>query len=93
MSSYPSTSDEVRRQLQQLVTMPDEAREWQRFLRHEMRMPPWLLPALQAAVRERVWEGSRDPYQPIRGAVHRIAKQMRLSSGNQPLFDADEETP
>ena len=91
MSSYPSTSATLRTKLEKISALPDDSPEWARLTREELRMPVWLVPAIQVAVRDRVWEGVRDPFIAIRGAVHKLAIGMRLNSGNQAAVDPDAE--
>lgn len=77
---YPSTSTNVRSRLEALTGLPDESAEWVLFMGEEMRLPVWMLPAVQAAVRQAGWRTSVDPIPQIVWAVRRLAIEMRLSN-------------
>ena len=93
---YPPTMDQVRRRLEALRTLAPDAPEWVPFMRDIMRMPLWLLPAVQAAIQQGSWTGTTDPSIALRGAVRRLAIEMKLSNSEKPgmeelLKAADEE--
>ena len=77
---YPSTSANVRNRLEALAGLPDDSGEWLSFMGEEMRLPSWMLPAVQAAVRQAGWRTTADPIPQIIWAVRRLAIEMRLSN-------------
>ena len=87
---YPSTSAAARIKLEALATLPDDAPQWPAFLRDEMRLAPWMLPAAQAAVRQGAWRLASDPVAQVRASVHRFAIAMRLTNHAKPLTESDE---
>ena len=87
---YPSTSAAARTQAQALTVLPDDAPEWPAFLRDEMRLALWMLPAAQAAVRQGAWRAASDPVAQVRASVHRLAIAMRLTNRAKPLAEPDE---
>ncbi len=89
---YPSSLATLRGKLEVLMTLPDDAPQWNSFIREEMRLAAWMLPALQAAIREGGWRAAADPVVQIRSAVHRLAIAMRLSNPHKiPVEVEDEE--
>jgi hypothetical protein len=76
--------DQVRKRLDALRTLGPDASEWVPFMRDVMRMPMWLLPAVQAAIQQGGWTGATDPLIAIRGAVRRLAIEMKLSNSEKP---------
>jgi hypothetical protein len=87
--------DQVRNRLETLRSLSADAPEWIPFMRDVMRMPMWLLPAVQAAIRQGGWTGATDPLIAIRGSVRRLAIEMKLSNSEKPgiaeLLNAAEE--
>ena len=63
-----------------MAYLPDDSAEWVSFMGEEMRLPSWMLPAVQAAVRQPGWRTSADPIPQIVWAVRRLAIEMRLSN-------------
>ncbi|MES1257931.1 MAG: hypothetical protein ABUS51_05860, partial [Acidobacteriota bacterium] len=57
--------------------------------------PMWLLPAVHAAIQQGAWTAATDPLIAIRGAVRRLAIEMKLSNSEKPgmaeLLQAAEE--
>jgi len=88
---YPSTSAAARIKLEALTGLPDDAPEWPAFLRDEMRLALWMLPAAQAAVRQGAWRAASDPVAHIRASVHRLAIAMRLRNHAKPLAEPEDE--
>jgi hypothetical protein len=88
---YPSSLATLRGKLEALMTLPDDAAQWNSFIREEMRLAAWMLPALRAAVREGAWRTAADPVVQIRSAVHRLAIAMRLSNPHKIPVEVDEE--
>src|SRR6202142_2086691 len=76
----PSRSANVRSRLEALVGLPYDAAEWVSFMGEEIRLPSWMLPAVQAAVRQAGWRTTADPIPQIIWAVRRLAIEMRLSN-------------
>ncbi len=81
--SYPSTSSKVRTELELLIDLPDDSPQWPSFMQREMRLAGWLLPAVQAAIREGAWRTTPDPIAQITGSVRRIAIEMGLRNASQ----------
>jgi len=77
--AYPSTKTAMREKLEQLSELSDGSGEWQLFMRDVMRLPLWLLPAVQKAVRQRGWDSASDPLEKIRNSVRRLAIEMHLT--------------
>jgi hypothetical protein len=73
------------------MTRPDDAAEWKSFIREEMRLAPWMLPAVRAAIREGAWRAAADPAVQIRTAVHRLAIAMRLSNPQKIAVEVEAE--
>jgi len=88
---YPSSLATLRGKLEVLMTLPDDAPQWNSFIREEMRLAAWMLPALQAAIREGGWRAAADPVVQIRSAVHRLAIAMRLSNPHKIPVEVDED--
>ena len=84
---YPSTSAALRGKLEVLLLLPDDAGEWRSFIREEIRLPAWMLPAVQAAVRQTAWRSASDPVVQITSTVHRLAIEMHLSNYNKSATD------
>lgn len=80
---YPSTTAKLRGKLEVLLLLPDDAEDWRSFIREEIRLPAWMLPAVRAAVRQTAWRSAADPVVQITSAVHRLAIEMRLSNYNK----------
>jgi hypothetical protein len=80
---YASTSASVRGQLEKLIGAGDDSAEWLAFLRRETTLPPWILPAVQIAVRQGAWRGVADPVAQITFAVRRIAMDLKLGGNNK----------
>jgi hypothetical protein len=76
---YPSTKSVMREKLEALRSLPGEAEEWAPFVRDVMRLPVWILPAVQAAVRQNTWDSAADPLEKIRTSVRGLAIEMRLN--------------
>jgi len=87
---YPSSLAQLRSKLEVLLTLPDDAEPWRAFMRDEIRLAPWMLPAVQAAVRQEGWRDAPDPIVQIRSAVHRLAIEMRLRNANKVALDLTE---
>jgi len=81
----------MRGKLEALMTLPDGAPQWNSFIREEMRLAAWMLPALQAAIREGGWRAATDPVVQIRSAVHRLAIAMRLSNPHKIAVEVEED--
>ena len=79
----------MRDRLERLIGLPNGAEEWVSFTRDNMRLAPWLLPAVQAAVRQGGWRTAADPVVQIRSAVHKLAIQMRLRNAEKPAPPVD----
>ncbi len=88
---YPSSLATLRGKLEALMTLPDDAPQWNSFIREEMRLAAWMLPALQAAIREGAWRAAADPVVQIRSAVHRLAIAMRLSNPHKIPVEVEED--
>jgi hypothetical protein len=88
---YPSSLATLRGKLEVLMTLPDNATQWNKFIREEMRLAEWMLPALQAAIREGAWRTAADPVVQIRSAVHRHAIAMRLSNPHKIAAEVEED--
>lgn len=72
------------------MTLSDDAAPWVSFMREEMRLAMWLLPAVQAAIRQAAWRAAPDPIVQIRSAVHRLAIEMRLRNHSRIPADLTE---
>ena len=88
---YPPSLAKMRGKLEVLMTLPDDAPQWISFIREEMRLAAWMLPALQVAIREGGWRAAADPVVQIRSAVHRLAIAMRLSNPHKIPVEVDED--
>ncbi len=73
------------------MTLPDSASQWTSFIREEMRLAAWMLPALQAAIRQGAWRAAPDPVVQIRSAVHRFAIAMKLSNPHKIVAKVEED--
>lgn len=56
--------------------------EWSSFMRDNVRLPHWMLPAVQYAVRQRSWQTASDPLKSIRKTAIRASGRMRLTKEN-----------
>lgn len=88
---YPTSLAVLRGKLEALILLPDSAREWPSFVRQEMKLPEWMLPAVQAAVRQGGWRTAADPVIQIRSAVHKLAIEMRLRNHDKVAVVEEEE--
>lgn len=90
---YPSTSATVRSKLESLAALPDRAVEWTAFVQTEIKLPVWMTPAVQAAVRQGQWRTAADPVAQLRSTVHRLAIEMRLTNPlntGAPIYPKEE---
>ena len=83
--AYPPSSDAIRIRLQALSAVSAEAPEWVPFMRDVIRMPMWMLPAVQAAIEREGWRGAADPLEYIRGLVRRLAIDMKLNNSEKRI--------
>lgn len=94
MSQYPLTADQVRFKVTSLLDLPAGSPEWIPFMRDVIRMPMWMLPAVQAAIQQKEWVTAHDPLERIRSAVRRFAIDMKLNNSEKRVaFDPDDEEP
>jgi len=80
--SYPATKAVMRERLEALRLLDGEAEEWYAFTRDVLRLPGWMLPAVQAAVWQTTWDAAADPLEKIRNSVRAFAIEMRLNNTN-----------
>jgi hypothetical protein len=91
---YPPSADAVRAKLEALSALPADAPDWEPFMRDVIRMPMWMLPAVQAAIVQRAWISATDPLERIRSLVRRLAIDMKLNNSEKRIaVDPDDEEP
>lgn len=64
--------------IEQIAAAPREDGAWTSFVRDVMGMPDWMLPAVQYAVRQKVWMQALDPIQTLRKGAELKAARMEL---------------